>query len=229
MGLTLDERHDDKHIPLSKSHFERTVVVKYSRVNFAPQTEHIPNFMHIPHTYLSLKLSVLLSTLYHNIRHPSHCKFPNLRNKSRTTEAVFGSVSTVLTAWHVKMASRSFLVTPAFTSLFSMTSPALCSYWSSTMSALISQRTTGWGWPPTVRQVRVMSSPSSCGPTVPFNWRPHLSKMVGCSGGTVRRTKWTINFFGRTRRAIPDRSLTLIERIKSTGVEGADGYFSWRI
>lgn len=113
----------------------------------------------------------------------------DLRYRSRLTIASLGSVSIVLTAWQVKMASRSFLETPAQTRRFSMTSPALCSYCSSTSMPLTSQRTTGSGWPPTVLQVSVMSSPSSWGPMEPFNWRPHLSRIVGCSGGTANRFK----------------------------------------
>lgn len=109
-----------------------------------------------------------------------------LRYKSSVTIASFGSVSIVLTAWQVNIASKSFRETPDQTNRFSMTSPALCSYCSSTSMPFTSQRTTCSGWPPTVLQVNVMSSPSSWGPIEPFNCRPHLSSIVGCSGGTVK-------------------------------------------
>lgn len=47
-----------------------------------------------------------------------------------------------------------------------------------------------FGLPPTTRHVSIMSSPSSIGPSiVPFNWRPHLFKTNGCSGGTARTQK----------------------------------------
>lgn len=118
------------------------------------------------------------------IKGDKRVKKNNLQCKSKTTIASLGSVNTVLTAWHMKMASKSFLETVGQTRRFSMTSPALCSYWSSTGNPFTSQRTTGSGCPPTVLHVNVISSPSWCGPTVPFNCLPHLSNIVGCSGGT---------------------------------------------
>lgn len=115
----------------------------------------------------------------------------NLHWRFSTTMASLGSVNFVLTAWHVNIASKCCLVTRGQTRRFSITSPALYSYWSSTMSPFTSHRTTGSGWPPTVLHVNVMSSPSRWGPTVPFSWRPHLSRMVGCSGGTETRKTGT--------------------------------------
>lgn len=61
-----------------------------------------------------------------------------------------------------------------------------------------------FGLPPTTRHVSIMSSPSSIGPSiVPFNWRPHLFRTNGCSGGTARIQKkisgykfWILSFAG---------------------------------
>lgn len=119
-----------------------------------------------------------------------------LQCKSSITIASLGSVNFVLTAWQVKIASKSFLDTDGQITLFSITSPALFSYSSSTIKPFTSQRTVGWGCPPTVLQVNVISSPSSCGPTEPFRVRPHLSRIVGCSGGTIMEEseKWCLSW-----------------------------------
>lgn len=53
----------------------------------------------------------------------------------------------VLTAWHVKMAPRFSRYNGGRINRFSITSPKLCSYWSSTTSPLISHRTAGCGRP----------------------------------------------------------------------------------
>uniref|UniRef100_A0A182IK73 Uncharacterized protein n=1 Tax=Anopheles atroparvus TaxID=41427 RepID=A0A182IK73_ANOAO len=71
----------------------------------------------------------------------------NLRCKSRTKLLSFGSTSSVLVAWQVKMEFRSERWIAGQSSRFSMTSPELCSYCSSTRMPLMSHLTEGCGRP----------------------------------------------------------------------------------
>uniref|UniRef100_A0A182TYV2 Uncharacterized protein n=1 Tax=Anopheles melas TaxID=34690 RepID=A0A182TYV2_9DIPT len=63
----------------------------------------------------------------------------------------FGSTSFVFIVWQVKMAFRSLRCIVGQSSRFSMTSPEFCSYWSSTITPLISHRTSGCGRPKKVK------------------------------------------------------------------------------
>lgn len=122
------------------------------------------------------KTNLIITKLYFRVLYSQY-------NCNITVE-ILGSMSMVFTAWHVKRLSRSLLATAGHVRRFSMTSPALCSYSSSTSTPFTSHRTEGSGWPPTVRHVIITSSPSSWGPTLPLSIRPHLSRITGCSGGT---------------------------------------------
>lgn len=66
---------------------------------------------------------------------------------SNTKLVSLGSTSFVLKAWQVNMELRSLLCIAGHRSRFSITSPELCSYWSSTARPFINHRTAGWGRP----------------------------------------------------------------------------------
>lgn len=71
----------------------------------------------------------------------------NSQFMSKTKLVSFGSTSFVFSAWHVKIEFKSDLCTDGHRRRFSITSPELCSYWSSTCKPFISQRTWGCGRP----------------------------------------------------------------------------------
>lgn len=71
----------------------------------------------------------------------------DLRCKSRTKLLSFGSTSSVFVAWQVKMEFRSERWIAGHSNRFSMTSPELCSYCSSTSMPLMSHLTDGCGRP----------------------------------------------------------------------------------
>lgn len=66
---------------------------------------------------------------------------------SKTNEVSLGSISCVLTAWHVTMAPKSPLASVGHIRRFSMTSPLVCSAWASTNSPFTNHRTVGAGRP----------------------------------------------------------------------------------
>lgn len=71
----------------------------------------------------------------------------NLQFMSKTKLVSFGSTSFVLSAWHVNIEFKSARWTDGQSRRFSITSPELCSVWSSTCNPFISQRTSGDGRP----------------------------------------------------------------------------------
>lgn len=71
----------------------------------------------------------------------------NSQFMSKTKLVSLGCTSFVFRAWQVNMEFRSDLWTDGQSSRFSITSPELYSYWSSTCKPFMSQRTCGWGRP----------------------------------------------------------------------------------
>lgn len=72
----------------------------------------------------------------------------NLQNISSTNESSLGGTSLELAAWQVKTAAQSARRMAGHSRRFSMTSPVLCSYSSSTSTPFTSHRTDGSGRPP---------------------------------------------------------------------------------
>lgn len=71
----------------------------------------------------------------------------NSQFMSKTKLVSLGSTSFVFKAWHVNIEFRSDLCTDGQSKRFSITSPELCSYWSSTCKPFMSHRTCGCGRP----------------------------------------------------------------------------------
>lgn len=76
-----------------------------------------------------------------------YCNFSNLQCISSTKLVSLGSTRSVLSAWQVNIEFKSLRWMAGHSNRFSITSPELCSYWSSTGNPLMSQRTSGWGRP----------------------------------------------------------------------------------
>lgn len=74
-------------------------------------------------------------------------QFANSQFMSKTKLVSLGSTSLVFSAWHVNIEFKSDLWTDGHSRRFSITSPELCSVWSSTCKPFMSQRTSGDGRP----------------------------------------------------------------------------------